>query len=114
MLTRLKYRTLLSPRTAVTSLCRGFAEAAEGSEVKFVYGVNIKKGGGDPELQPLSEYPDWLPGLATPQPSLYELRQKLAAEGVQNLSSAEVLRMTKLWRRQKVKDQNALKSKKKA
>ena len=69
---------------------QGLQKQQKGSEVKFVYGVNIKKGGGDPELQPLSEYPDWLPGLATPQPSLYELRQKLAAEGVQNLSSAEV------------------------
>ena len=38
-----------------------------------VPGLNTKKTGGDPELQPDSAYPDWLWKLAKRDVSLYEL-----------------------------------------
>ena len=53
-------------------------------------GVNIKKGGSDPELKPLEEYPPWVADLATPQETMFDLRKKLASKGQNNLQFQEV------------------------
>jgi hypothetical protein len=53
-------------------------------------GVNIKKGGSDPELKPASEYPPWVEQLATPQETMFDLRKKLASQGQNNVTFSEV------------------------
>jgi hypothetical protein len=53
-------------------------------------GVNIKKGGSDPELKPPSEYPPWVAELATPQETIFDLRKQLASKGQENLEIMEV------------------------
>ena len=52
--------------------CAGFATAT---------GINIKKGGTDPELRPFAELPEWAQNMAVPGPSLYGLNKRLKAEG---------------------------------
>jgi len=53
-------------------------------------GVNIKKGGTDQPLLPVSEYPPWVMELATPQETMFDLRKKLASKGQDNLEELEV------------------------
>jgi len=68
----------------LSSAATGFAGEA------VAVGVNIKKGGTDPELKPASEYPSWVAQLATPQETRFDLRKKVAAKGQNNVTFAEV------------------------
>lgn len=100
-------------------------------------GINIKKGGNDPPLKPIDEYPDWVQTLSVPPKTLYELKRKMEAVGQDNLEWSEVsstlftsrtqkssphevtmlmalqaVRYVKLDNRATVKQQNSLKAKK--
>lgn len=75
-------------------------------------GVNIKKGGTDQPLLPVSEYPPWVMELATPQETMFDLRKKLASKGQDNLEELEAARIVKLESRHGIRSLNTSKAKK--
>ncbi|KAL1500138.1 hypothetical protein AB1Y20_012809 [Prymnesium parvum] len=72
-----------------------------------VCGLNIFKGGSDPETLPDSEYPDWVFELHKPRPTLNELLRKCETEGLDTLSTAEKRMLIKKWNKERIKERNA-------
>ena len=54
-------------------------------------GINLLKTGSDPLLRPLSELPDWVTDLASPQPTLYELNKQVEADGEDNFAESPLV-----------------------
>jgi len=100
------FKCTAATRAALGSLQRGFAGEA------IAVGVNIKKGGTDQPLLPVSEYPPWVMELATPQETMFDLRKKLASKGQDNLEELEAARIVKLESRHGIRSLNTSKAKK--
>ena len=78
-------------------------------------GINIKKGGSDPELGTDDDYPDWLWGLIEPRKSLSELEKEMEAAKLSGkydvMDIEDIKRLVKLRRRAKIKASNAERAK---
>merc|ERR1711920_204497 len=82
---------------------RGFA-AKVGDEVP----VNILKEGKNPVIKERDEYPEWLFKVVEPRPAFAELERR----GFYNLDLKDKRRFLTLMNRQRIKEKNAMKSKK--
>mmetsp|Transcript_26154 Transcript_26154/g.36121 ORF Transcript_26154/g.36121 Transcript_26154/m.36121 type:complete len:133 (-) Transcript_26154:192-590(-) len=76
-------------------------------DLKVATGLNIMKGGADPELGSTESYPDWLWTLTDPKPSLVELTRK----NFPDLTLDEQKRLVKLQNREDIKSKNRMKAK---
>mmetsp|Transcript_2216 Transcript_2216/g.5213 ORF Transcript_2216/g.5213 Transcript_2216/m.5213 type:complete len:156 (-) Transcript_2216:188-655(-) len=94
-------------------------EAPEvGMSATHCTGLNYTKGGSDPELGPDSDYPDWLWELTKPKKTLTMLEKEMAAAKLvvpvryDIIEYADLKRLMKLRRRNKIKANNAARAKK--
>ena len=86
-------------------------ERAHTHSATVATGINIKKGGSDPELGADDAYPDWLWGLIEPRKTLTELEKEVAAAKLSGkydvMDIEDIKRLVKLRRRAKIKASNA-------
>lgn len=82
----------------------------ESSQVKVATtaNVNILKDGKDPEFKDDSEYPEWIHTILQPMPTFAALERK-----DDQRSFEDTARFLKLFNRNRIKQNNVLKSKKK-
>ena len=90
-------------------------EEAHTHSATVATGINIKKGGSDPELGADDAYPDWLWGLIEPRKTLSELEKEVEAAKLSGKYDAmdieDIKRLVKLRRRAKIKASNAERAK---
>lgn len=90
-------------------------EMAHTHSATVATGINIKKGGSDPELGADDAYPDWLWGLIEPRKTLTELEKEVEAAKLTGkydvMDIEDVKRLVKLRRRAKIKASNAERAK---
>jgi len=91
------------------------AEVEHTHSTTVATGLNIKKGGTDPELDPDADYPDWLWNLIEPRKTLTELEKEVEAAKRTGMFDAmdidDIKRLVKLRRRASIKANNAERSK---
>ena len=68
-------------------------------------GLNIMKGGADPEIKPDSEYPDWVFELHKPKPTLAELQARYERDP-DSMSVEDQRLLIRQWNRQRIKENN--------
>jgi large subunit ribosomal protein L54 len=93
----------------------GGAGASGGMSTTHCTGLNIVKGGSDPELGPEDAYPDWLWTLLDEPKSLTDLEKEVAAAKKTGRYDAmdvkDVKRLLKLRRRAKIRANNDARAK---
>ncbi|KIY94463.1 hypothetical protein MNEG_13499 [Monoraphidium neglectum] len=72
-------------------------------------GVAIRKGESDPPILPDDQYPDWLFGLMTPEPSTAELQRLYEQDG---LTLPQMKRLFRYKNKQRIRENNEARAKK--